>query len=82
MATPFFGTENDLNHMMLEPGQQGNLMFRYYPAGHMAYLNPEALRQMKADLSRYYDEATSAARSSTPPQRPTLSTAPTGSGPN
>ena len=40
MATPFFGTENDLGHMMLEPAQQGNLAYRYYPAGHMTYLNP------------------------------------------
>jgi carboxypeptidase C (cathepsin A) len=29
MATPFFGTEYDLNHMMLEPAQQRNLEFRY-----------------------------------------------------
>ena len=57
MATPFFGTENDLGHMMLEPAQQRNLRFTYYPAGHMTYLNPDALRQMKADLAGWYDEA-------------------------
>jgi len=73
MATPFFGTEFDLNHMMLEPAQQGNLSFRYYPAGHMTYLNPEALRQMKRDLARWYDEAVSEAKSATPPQAPSLS---------
>ena len=66
MATPFFGTENDLGHMMLEPAQQGNLQFTYYPAGHMTYLNPDALRQMKIDLARWYDEAVSDARSATP----------------
>ena len=43
MATPFFGTEYDLNHMMLEPAQQRNLQFNYYPSGHMVYLNPDAL---------------------------------------
>lgn len=75
MATPFFGTENDLGHMMLERPQQANLQFTYYPAGHMTYLNPDALRQMKADLARWYDEAVSDARSATPPVPPTSSTA-------
>ncbi|GGB24370.1 peptidase S10 [Sphingomonas metalli] len=75
MATPFFGTENDLGHMMLERPQQANLRFTYYPAGHMTYLNPEALHQMKADLSRWIDEAVSDARSATPPVPPSSSAA-------
>lgn len=84
MATPFFGTEYDLGHMMLEPAEQRNLSFRYYPAGHMTYLNPDALRQLKIDLDRWYDEAVSEARSSTPPVAASLSSAPeTGTpGPN
>ncbi len=77
MATPFFGTENDLGHMMLERPQQANLSFTYYPAGHMTYLNPDALHRMKADLSRWYDEAVSDARSATPPVPPTTGGAPT-----
>jgi carboxypeptidase C (cathepsin A) len=52
MATPFFGTEFDLSHMMLEPAQQKNLEFRYYPAGHMVYLNPDALHAMRLDVER------------------------------
>jgi carboxypeptidase C (cathepsin A) len=31
--------------------------FTYYPSGHMAYLNVDALKQMKADLVRFYDGA-------------------------
>ncbi|MFT3977548.1 MAG: peptidase S10 [Sphingomonas bacterium] len=57
MATPFFGTEFDLSHMMLEPAQAKNVKFTYYPAGHMAYLNPEALHAMKRDLAAWYDQA-------------------------
>lgn len=57
MATPFFGTEYDLNHMQLDPSLHGNLRFAYYPSGHMVYLNPEALKAMKADLAHFYDEA-------------------------
>lgn len=75
MATPFFGTENDLGHMMLEPAQQGNLTFTYYPAGHMAYLNPDALHAMKRDLSAWFDEAVSDAKRATPPQPGSVSAA-------
>ena len=57
MATPFFGTEYDLDHMMLEPAQQRNLEFRYYPSGHMVYLNPDALHQMRLDVERFIYEA-------------------------
>ena len=56
MATPFFITEYDLSHMMLEPAQARNVEFRYYPSGHMAYLNPEVLAKMHADLAAFYDE--------------------------
>jgi carboxypeptidase C (cathepsin A) len=66
MATPFFGTEYDLNHMMLEPAQQRNLEFRYYPAGHMVYLNPEALHAMRLDVERFISEAVGQARAGTP----------------
>jgi carboxypeptidase C (cathepsin A) len=57
LATPFFGTEYDLGHMQLDPQLKANVRFAYYPSGHMVYLNPQALTQMKADLARFYDEA-------------------------
>jgi carboxypeptidase C (cathepsin A) len=57
LATPFFGTEYDLGHMQLDPALRGNVRFAYYPSGHMVYLNPDALKSMKADLARFYDEA-------------------------
>jgi carboxypeptidase C (cathepsin A) len=72
MATPFFSTERDLKHMMLEPGQRPNLAFHYYQAGHMVYLNPDELHRMRIDLDRFYDEAVGEARSLTPPGRPSV----------
>jgi len=83
MATPFFGTEYDLHHMGLEPAQAKNIAFRYYPSGHMAYLNPDALRMMHRDLAAFYDEVVASAQSATPPVTPAMSRghAP-GGGPN
>ena len=71
MATPFFGTEYDLNHMMLDPAERENLAFRYYPSGHMVYLNPDALHAMRLDVERFIDDAVGQARSAEiPPSGP------------
>jgi carboxypeptidase C (cathepsin A) len=56
LATPFFGTEHDLGQLMLPPSQLGNVQFGYYPAGHMVYLNVDALKEMHADLEKWYSE--------------------------
>jgi carboxypeptidase C (cathepsin A) len=69
MATPFFGTEYDLGHMMLEPAQQRNLEYRYYPSGHMVYLNPDALHQMRLDVEGFIRGAVADAASAPPPAR-------------
>jgi carboxypeptidase C (cathepsin A) len=63
MATPFFGTEYDLGHMMLDPAQQKNLEFRYYPSGHMVYLNPDALHLMRLDVQNFIAQAVGEAAS-------------------
>jgi carboxypeptidase C (cathepsin A) len=78
MATPFFSTERDLKHLMLEPSQQRNLQFRYYRSGHMVYLNPEELHRMRLDLDRFYDETVSEASSPQPPAPASLSRAQSG----
>ncbi|MGA8088452.1 MAG: peptidase S10 [Terracidiphilus sp.] len=57
LATPFFATEYDLDHMMLEPELRGNVQFGYYPSGHMIYLNVEALHKLKDDLAAFIDKS-------------------------
>jgi carboxypeptidase C (cathepsin A) len=56
LATPFFGTEHDLAQLMLPESSLKNVQFGYYPAGHMVYLNVDALKEMHADLERWYAE--------------------------
>ncbi len=57
LATPFFITEYDLAHMELEPKLRGNVEFAYYHSGHMIYLNVDALKQLKTDLTGFYSRA-------------------------
>jgi carboxypeptidase C (cathepsin A) len=57
LATPFFATEYDLGHMSLPGKLSDNVQFGYYPAGHMVYLNVDALKEMKADMVKFYTSA-------------------------
>ena len=57
LATPFFGTEHDIAQMMLPPAIAANVSFGYYPAGHMVYLNVDALKAMHDDLEKWYPTA-------------------------
>ncbi len=55
LATPFFGTETVLSHMLLTPELRGNVSLKYYRSGHMTYGDQEALKQMTADIDAFYD---------------------------
>ncbi|HEY5712581.1 MAG TPA: peptidase S10 [Allosphingosinicella sp.] len=70
MATPFFGAEFDVNHMLLNEQLRRNVDFRYYQSGHMIYLHPEALARMHDDLAAWYRDSQATAASSRPPARP------------
>jgi carboxypeptidase C (cathepsin A) len=53
IATPFFATEYTMNHLQVEPHLKGNIEMQYYEAGHMMYINPEALVKLKEDLAGF-----------------------------
>jgi carboxypeptidase C (cathepsin A) len=56
-ACPFFETEYSVSHMGLEPELEKNLVWGYYPSGHMIYVHPDSRRQMKRDLATFYDDS-------------------------
>lgn len=55
-VTPFSQTTTDLQNMPLsDPGVRPNLNVRYYPSGHMIYLDGDSRTALKADLAALYD---------------------------
>jgi carboxypeptidase C (cathepsin A) len=63
LATPFHVTEYDIDHMQLDPTVRGHVSFGYYPSGHMIYLHPAALKSLKRDLDKFYDDTLSVSAS-------------------
>jgi carboxypeptidase C (cathepsin A) len=54
-VTPFSQTTTDLQQMPLkDPTVRKNLTVRYYPSGHMVYLDGPSRTAMKADLATFY----------------------------
>lgn len=55
-VTPFAQTMMDLKGMPLQdPQVRQNLAMKFYPSGHMAYLEPSSRTRLKADLAAMYD---------------------------
>ncbi len=53
LATPYFASEYNLNHLKLDPSLQANLTLAYYDAGHMMYVHLPSLAKLKADLGAF-----------------------------
>ncbi|HEU4629563.1 MAG TPA: hypothetical protein VFS08_07440 [Gemmatimonadaceae bacterium] len=53
LATPFANAEFSFTHLGYDPTYSDRVEFRYYESGHMAYLNQESARQLKADIARF-----------------------------
>ena len=53
LATPYFAAGHTLRHMRLSPDLRGNVSETFYTGGHMMYHEAGALKQLKADVSRF-----------------------------
>ena len=53
LATPQLATKYMLSHMGLDPEVRPNLQMRYYPAGHMFYLDEESLTAFGRDTGEF-----------------------------
>jgi carboxypeptidase C (cathepsin A) len=58
LATPFFGAENVVSGMNLEPPIRANLRFTYYESGHMLYIHKPSRVKFKEDFLTFLKDAT------------------------
>ncbi|MBQ1273674.1 MAG: carboxypeptidase, partial [Aeriscardovia sp.] len=54
MATPFYQTEYDVDHIELPDELKGNIALTYYKSGHMIYTAKDALPKLYSDLKKFY----------------------------
>ncbi|MBZ5581132.1 MAG: peptidase S10 [Acidobacteriia bacterium] len=54
LATPFFGAEYTVSHMLLDAGLRSHIQLGYFEAGHMLYTNLKSLGALKAELAKFY----------------------------
>ncbi|MCX7639274.1 MAG: hypothetical protein N2Z23_02360 [Pyrinomonadaceae bacterium] len=57
MATPFFAAEYTFSAMNLDPELRRNVIFAYYEAGHMMYIEKGSLRKLKEDAAAFVNAA-------------------------
>lgn len=57
LATPFFGTEYTMDHLLLPDKLRGNIRLQYYGAGHMMYLRDEDRAKLKNNVASFIERA-------------------------
>jgi carboxypeptidase C (cathepsin A) len=63
LAAPFYAVEFTVAHLNVSPEVRArNIAVRHYEAGHMAYVDNEALARLHADLGRFLAGTPSPAR--------------------
>lgn len=54
LATPYFATLYTVNHMNLPEALRGNIVMKYYEAGHMMYIRKVCLKKLKDDVYDFF----------------------------
>jgi len=53
LATPYFAIEHTFNHMGLNPDMHKNVIWNYYQAGHMLYIDNDSSAKLKHDIGEF-----------------------------
>ena len=53
LATPFFEGLYEMRHLPVPSSLQSNISYKYYPAGHMVYVNEGVLKQFHDDVAAF-----------------------------
>lgn len=53
MATPFYAAEYTVSALNLDPSLRKNIVFNYYEAGHMMYIEKNSLKKLKDDAAAF-----------------------------
>ena len=53
LATPFYATEYTFDHLALDKKLKQNIQLKYYPAGHMMYINSISATAFKKDVAGF-----------------------------
>jgi len=53
ISTPYFEGKMEMRHLPIPPALRSNVEFHYYQSGHMAYLRPETLAELKANVADF-----------------------------
>ena len=53
LATPFANAEYTFTHLGFDQTYRDRVQFKYYESGHMAYLNQDSAKQLKADIAKF-----------------------------
>ena len=53
LATPFFEGIYEMHHLQIPANLQQNISYKYYPAGHMIYVNESVLKQFHDDVASF-----------------------------
>jgi len=57
LATPYFAAQYTFNHMGLHPEMHKNIVWNYYQAGHMMYIDSDSKAKLKHDIAEYMTSA-------------------------
>lgn len=53
ISTPYFAGRYELAHLPVPKQLQANIAYKYYPSGHMVYVNPALLGEMHSDVADF-----------------------------